>query len=420
MEVEITPLPVDHLARTDLNGVQPAPTVVQMLAVAMANCRPPLQRYMLFSVLPLIASLSSMSVAVTTMLALPREAPLSIKIATPVVVWAPIALSSLWFQWYFNGRRADGLPDAPVRLSAEQAGQVPGLLAVALLASLANIFDAVMYAHAVRPQHDAAFALLAIALATSKWLTWCLTDLQAAWRKVPGVDALCEQSWAKPLYNNAYRLNILLREVYPVVIGLVYAQAFFKQMQTASSFPLLNALLALLIYQGAALSARDFDVRQNHDCSFGDNAFAMEGALAGSSRRSLRIFGRALNGQLLDDAMAQLGMPVNARTAVILGLNAAGLVSVLQQIMTTFLVSNNYEAVAQAKEAFVVGYYASPATTLAIGARITPAVLPLEVGMASVQAYVRAATIKDQVAKDQHQPRVVQVVVAPLEVVQLV
>lgn len=411
MEIEMAPPPVALLAHTNSNVVQSTPTVVQTLAIAMNDCRPPLQRYTLYSALPLIATLSSMSSAVATMLVLPRESPLWAKIAVPLTVWTPIALSSLWFQWYFNGRRADGLPDARVQLSAEQAGQAPGLLAVALLASLPNVFDALMYAHAVRPQHDTAFALLAIVLAMGKWLTWCLTDLQAAWRKVPGVDALCEQSWAKPLYNNAYRLNIFLREVYPVVIGLVYGQAFFKQMQMASPFPLLNALLALLIYQGAALSARNFDVRQNHDCSFGDNAFAMEGALAGSSRRSLRILGRALNGQWLDDAMSKLGMPVNARTAVILGLNAAGLVSVLQQIMTTFLVSHNPEAVAQAKEAFVVGYYVSPATTVAIGARVSPAVLPLEVAMASVQAYVRAATIKDQVAKDQHQPRVVQVVV---------
>lgn len=271
-------------------------------------------RYLLYGSLPLIAALSSVSAAIVVMLAVSREQPLPVKATVPALVWTPLALATGWFQWYFNGRRADGLVDTRVLLADEAGQPAPGFLAIAILASLANVFDAVMYAHAVRPQHDGLFGLTLTVLGIGKWLTWCLTDLQAAWRKIPNVKPLCEQSWAKPLYNNAYGLNILLRELYPVVIGVVYARAFLGQMQLWSAFPMVNLLLALFVYQGAALSARNFDIRQNHDCSVTDNAFAMQGALAGSSRLWLRIPGRALNGQLLDDAMLKLGWSAKLRT----------------------------------------------------------------------------------------------------------
>lgn len=88
--------------------------------------------------------------------------------------------------------------------------------------------------------------------------------------------------------------------------------------------------------------------------------------------------------------------------------------SVLQQILTTYVVSTNSEAVAKAQQAFVMRYYASEATTLAVSARMTPAVVPMTIALASVQAYVRSATIHDQINKDAQQSQVRQVVVVPL------
>lgn len=412
MDIEAPPVSAPLVRSKATIALSNEGTASAVCSQTQLYCREAVPRHLLYSTLPLIAALSTLSTAISVMLAVSREEPLPIRVLAPALVSTPIFLALLGFQWYFNGRRADGLVDARVLLPGEEGQQAPGLLAIALLASLSNIFDALMYAHGDRPQHDVLFGLMLTVLGLGKWLTWCLTDLQAAWRKIPNVQPLSEQSWAKPFYNNAYRLNILLRELYPAVTGIVYAQAFFKQMQSVSAFPLVNLLLALLVYQGAALSARNFDIRQNQDCSLGDNAFAIQGALAGSSRLWLRIPGRALNGQLLDDAMQKLGCSAKLRTAVVLALNGAGLVSVLQKMLTAYLVSNNPEAIAKFQEAFVLRYYASEATTLAVSARMTPAVLPMTLTLASVQAYVRSATIHDQITKDQHQPRVIQVVAA--------
>lgn len=394
----------------------PLPRVVAQPDAQLAtttHCWSRLPRYMLYSTLPIIASAYSLSSAVATMLTLPPEASLATKIAVPLSVWTPVAVASLWFQWYFNGRRADGLVDARVMLGVLDSQETPGLLGVALLASLPNLLDAVLYAYAIRPQPDAVFVLMAATLGVCKWLTWCLTDLQAAWRKLTEgthIKPLSEQYWVKALYHNAHGLNILLREILPPVMGLVYLQAFFRAMQAVSAFPLVNGLLALLVYQGVALTGRNFQIRQNHDCSFGAAAFAMQGALAGADSLSLRVIGRLLNGQLLDDALTKLRLSAKVRTAITLTLNGLGFTTVLQRMLTTYVVSNNPVAVAKAQEAFVLRYYASEATALAVGQHLVPAVLPIAIALASVQAYVRAATVEDQILKDQRQPRIIQVV----------
>lgn len=392
-----------ELAQQEL-VIENHPQTVQPESTILTN----LGEKAVYTTLPVIALLSAISPLIFTIYLLKQGNPeieSSEKIALPMAVWALVASAQFWLQLHLLARRGDGLVDAPVSTSA-QRDDVPHV-ALALLASTTALLNGVVVMISANPSNALRLSVGATILGSFDWLAWMMGDLQATWRKyTEGTDI--KQLRQQPIVNHLYRsekLNIVVRELYPVVTGIVRAQAFYQALQgllpqTGGAKALAFALSAL-IYEASALTTRNFEIQHMHDCS--DGSYSMQSYWVESALNPVRFLGKTINGQLLADGLEKLHFSPLASARVIATLNAVGLAALIQRVFTNNITSSDLAKVQNGTEAMVLEFYAGVERAVALSKKIAPLTIGLAIFLPAIQAYTRITMVAEQIKKDRLQ-----------------
>lgn len=290
----------------------------------------------------------------------------------PAFFWLLLAMNRQWLVWNNVAHRSDGREDNEIEVVSNVQRQDPWHVVIALIANTPSATNALLVVFSVLSSANPVAAWgLAIVLSVINYVSDMLTDLPSTYRKHAevcemrgqAVLPLFEQALVKSFYDRALCPALVVREVSPVLNGIIRSAAIVSVLNALDSQALLTAIVGILMYCSTAYTITNFEIAQLKDSMHAaGQEFELANAWSRSSHLPLRIVGRFLSGQLLMDALKKCKLSSQNSVNLMLSISALGLIAIVHRALHDYVSSDN-----SADQALVTRFLVGPEKAVEIG-----------------------------------------------------
>lgn len=366
---------------------------------------------------PLLASFSSLSLPILIILAekelgTHEHQSLEQKILEPLLPYLVLVALRTWIVWNNIGHRMNGQADADMVVFNETYEEDPVHVTIALLANTANFADAFLVGRvALSDAPPAAMWSGAIILGSLNYIMNLFTENVDAFRKHVEsrqkqgrqIAPFLKQKYiAKLICNHPEYFGIVLREILPIVSGIIRAQittqAATSLLTTTVSDDKIKAVtfpLGLVTYWASAYFIRFELVQFRDNIQAEGKKFVIENRLSQSSVPIISLVGKISSGQILIDALKKLKLSTRASVNITLAFAAIGFMALLQKALH-YISSDNEAAVEADNEGIVMSYYAGHKEASRLAPKIEITISCVAISLGVIGTFARSATIHKQ------------------------
>jgi hypothetical protein len=330
----------------------------------------------------------------------------TLDILAPLLPWLFLATNRQWLVWNNVAQRANGLEDNEIQVASSVQRRDPLHVVIALIANVSSATNALLVAFSgLSDINPVVTWLIAIMLSALNYLSHMLTDLPATFRKhaevceVRGqaVLPLFEQPLVKFFYDRALYPAIVLREITPVLNGIIRSAATVSVLDALDAPAVLMAIVGVLMYCSTAYVITNFDIAQLKDSLHATGQeFELTNAWSRSPRLTLRLIGRFLSGQLLIDALKKCKLSTENSVNLTLSISALGLMAVVQRALHDYVSSDNSAAIEAGEQALITRFLAGPERAAEVGKDIEFVMQGTAVILGSLGTFKSWATVQKE------------------------
>lgn len=328
------------------------------------------------------------------------------KILAPLIPYLFFISLRYWLVWNNMGHRLNGHIDTDIPISDNSYAQDSSRIVISFLANLTSFTNAFLAINAglstARPPTRLGAATI---LGGLSYTVDLYTDVIAAFRKhveskqTQGheIAPFFKQKYAKSLDKHALTIANFLRELLPIVRGVIWAKittyaisTTFSSSQTQNAITIINHPVGIITYWAVAYSTRFEMVQLENNLRAAGKNFEIETTLSRSSNTLLRLTGKASNGQILIDLLKKIKLTTRASVNTTLTFSSLSLIALLLQALHTYVSntqSNNQD------NTLLINYCAGDTKAAQIAPKVEIAMACVAVSLGIVGTFARSAII---------------------------
>lgn len=428
----VQPFEVEEDAQIITNGSLILNQTTRLIEDEVTTAHPQSRNSIAFQTLKIItvaifASASSLSLPIFIIvmeqeLGARENMTLEQKILAPLLPYLFVVACNYWLIWNNIGHRMNGRIDADIQTPDNTFAQAPYHILLGLIAIIPSFTNAFLTVYAGLSSASVPLKLsAAVSLGGLNYTTDLYTDVVAAFRKhvenkkAQGqkIAPFFKQKYAKPLDKYALIFGKILRELLPIVRGILWAKITTLGVRSTLSstignnaVAIINPFLGIMVYWSVAYSTR-FDLIQfNDNIKAAGKEFEIENIASRSPTTLIRLAGKASNGQILLDILKNLKLPIRGRINIMLAFYALSLMAILQQALHMYV--SNTDSNAQAKDNLLINYCVGNEKAAQVAPKLEIGIACIAVTLGVVGTFAKSAVLhkytRDNEAKpDQHQ-----------------
>lgn len=329
------------------------------------------------------------------------------KILTPLLPYLFFATCNYWLIWNNIGHRMNGRIDANIEASDNTFAQDPYHVLIGFIANITNFTTAFLAIYAGLSSAPVPLKWgAASAVGMLNYTTDLYTEVVAAFRKHvenkkaqdQKIAPFFKQKYAKPLDKYALPFGGVLRELLPIIRGILWTKittlgvsSNFSSTIGDNAVKIINPLLGIMVYWSVAYVTRFELIQFRDNIKAADKKFEIENAASRSSVSLIRLAGKASHGHILLDMLKKLRLPIRERVNIALAFYALSLMAILQQALHTY-VSNTFSN-AQAKDNLLVNYCVGNEKAAQLAPKLEIGIVCVAATLGVVGAFAKSAVI---------------------------
>lgn len=355
-----------------------------------------------------------------TNLGLQASLSLEEKLLHTVVPYVILVTLRSWVVWNNLGHRMNGRADEEIPI-LQEAGEEDTLhVALILAADTSNFFDAQLVGSIALSGYSAQVNLTgSVTLGGLNYMTNLFAEGVSAFRKHEAIRRKHGQQ-ITPFFKQKFvallichrpeYFGVLLREVLPIIAGIIRAQvttqaatALLPSTLSSHELQLIRVSLGLMTYWSSAYFMR-FELVQIQDTLHAQGtSFEISNTLSRSPLTALRCVGKMSSGEILIDALRKLRLSTRSSVNVCLAFAALGMIALLQKALH-YVSSDNAAAVRDGQEGIVMSYYLGQEEAIRFAPKIEVVITCTAITLGVIGVFARSATLHKQARqKNLHQ-----------------
>lgn len=342
------------------------------------------------------------------------------KILAPLVPYLFLVACNSWLTWNNIGHRMNGRIDTDIQTPDNTFVQAPYHILIGLIANIPSFTNAFLTVYAGLSSVPAPLKIgAAISVGGLNYTTDLYTDVVAAFRKhVENKQAqnqkiapFFKQKYAKSLDKHALLFGKILRELLPIVRGILWTRITTLGLASTLSSAIgdnavasINPPIGIMVYWSVAYSTR-FDLIQ-----FGDNikaagkTFEIENIASCSPNTLIRLAGKVSNGQILVDILKKLKCSTRTSVNITLAFYALGVITILQQALHTYVSSAHSNS--DSNEVLLVNYCIGDEQAAQVAPKFEIAIASAAVTLGIIGTFAKSAILhKYSIDREQRPPQ---------------
>lgn len=343
---------------------------------------------------------------------------LTSKLIALLLPWIIMSIPQTWFVWNYLGRRIINGNDALIPTQTDNLANDNFHVALELMANVSNFFNGFLVSHSVFGNKNIGLVILAgMIIGTINFIVNMLTEVPISFRQHAqycdeqgkAIKPIFKQPLVEGFYNQAKKLGIFMREVYPPVNGIIRTVAGVQTLNTFinPTTPIARFLLGLstapLMYTSTSYVCTYFDVAHLRDNmrATGD-VFSLENAFSQNESTAIRAVGRTLNGGILLDGLEKIGISVKMSLVFLLAVNVFSFFSLILNILHQYISTDNASRIVNCEEAQMTCFLAGEEEARNIGNLIEPVVVALAATLGFFSTAARVKKVYDNTSEVQY------------------